>query len=100
MQAIEGLNHKLSSYLSPAQVRKILRAYEFAEQGHRGQLRQSGDPYISHPVAVAHILADMHMDHESLMAALLHDVIEDTATTKSQLSRRFVNRGEINKRDM
>ncbi|MGK2915913.1 MAG: RelA/SpoT family protein [Porticoccaceae bacterium] len=89
MQAIDGLNHKLSSYLSPAQVRKILRAYEFAEQGHRGQLRQSGDPYISHPVAVAHILADMHMDHESLMAALLHDVIEDTAATKSQLSRRF-----------
>jgi RelA/SpoT family (p)ppGpp synthetase len=89
LQAIEGLSHKLSSYLSPAQVRKIVRAYEFAEQGHRGQLRQSGDPYISHPVAVAHILADMHMDHESLMAALLHDVIEDTPATKGQLSRRF-----------
>lgn len=89
MQPIEGLNDKLSSYLNPAQVRKIRRAYEFAERGHRGQMRQSGDPYISHPVAVAHILADMHMDHESLMAALLHDVIEDTPATKSQLSRRF-----------
>ena len=47
-----------------------------------GQMRQSGDPYITHPLAVANILADMRMDHESLMAALLHDVIEDTGVTK------------------
>jgi GTP pyrophosphokinase len=52
-------------------------------------MRQSGDPYITHPLAVANILADMHMDHESLMAALLHDVIEDTGVTKGQISRRF-----------
>jgi RelA/SpoT family (p)ppGpp synthetase len=52
-------------------------------------MRQSGDPYITHPLAVANILADMRMDHESLMAALLHDVIEDTGVTKGQISRRF-----------
>lgn len=89
MQAIDLLNDKLSSYLEPGHIKKVLRAYEFAEKGHLGQFRQSGDDYISHPIAVANILADMHMDHESLMAALLHDVIEDTDATKNQLSRRF-----------
>lgn len=89
MQAIDALSDKLSSYLDPSQIKKIRRAYEFAEKRHTGQLRQSGDPYISHPIAVANILADMHMDHESMMAALLHDVLEDTVATKGQLSRRF-----------
>jgi RelA/SpoT family (p)ppGpp synthetase len=89
LQAVESLEHKLSSYLDNSQVKKVVRAYEFANKSHLGQERQSGDPYITHPVAVAHILADMHMDHETLMAALLHDVIEDTAATKTQLSWRF-----------
>ncbi|MFA5632049.1 MAG: RelA/SpoT family protein [Porticoccaceae bacterium] len=89
LAAVENLEHKLSSYLEPSKVKKVLRAYEFAHKSHKGQERQSGDPYIIHPVAVAHILADMHMDHETLMAALLHDVIEDTPATKMQLSWRF-----------
>ncbi|MBV1892323.1 MAG: HD domain-containing protein, partial [Gammaproteobacteria bacterium] len=89
MQALDLLNDKLSSYLEPTEVKKVLRAHKFAERSHDGQFRQSGDPYIVHPIAVASILADMHMDHESLMAALLHDVIEDTSTTKTQLSWRF-----------
>jgi len=83
------LTDKLSSYLEPKEVAKVERAYRYSEQCHRGQMRQSGDPYITHPLAVANILADMHMDHESLMAALLHDVIEDTGVTKGQISRRF-----------
>lgn len=83
------LTEKLSSYLEPKEVAKVERAYRYSEQCHRGQMRQSGDPYITHPLAVANILADMHMDHESLMAALLHDVIEDTGVTKGQISRRF-----------
>jgi len=86
---IEALSHKLSSYLTPAEVKKVVRAYKFAERGHKGQFRQSGEPYIIHPIAVAVILADMHMDHESLMAAMLHDVIEDTDATKTHLSWRF-----------
>ena len=89
MQALDLLNDKLSSYLEPAEVKKVLRAHKFAERSHDGQFRQSGDPYIVHPIAVAIILAEMHMDHESLMAAMLHDVIEDTGVTKTQLSWRF-----------
>jgi (p)ppGpp synthase/HD superfamily hydrolase len=83
------LTDKLSSYLDEREVAKIQRAYTYSEKCHSGQMRQSGDPYITHPLAVANILADMHMDHESLMAALLHDVIEDTGVTKGQISRRF-----------
>lgn len=87
--ALRLLLDKLSYYLEVKEVRRVERAYTFAEKCHEGQLRQSGDPYITHPLAVAHILADMHMDHESLMAAMLHDVIEDTGVTKGQISRRF-----------
>jgi len=83
------LTNKLSNYLDKKEVKKVERAFRYAEQCHSGQIRQSGDPYITHPLAVANILADMRLDHESLMAALLHDVIEDTGVTKGQISRRF-----------
>ncbi len=86
---LQGLTDKLTLYLDPKEVDRIERAYHFSEKCHLGQMRQSGDPYITHPLAVANILADMRMDHESLMAALLHDVIEDTGVTKGQISRRF-----------
>ena len=86
---LQGLTDKLSLYLDPKDIDRIRRAYDFSEKCHLGQMRQSGDPYITHPLAVANILADMRMDHESLMAALLHDVIEDTGATKGQISRRF-----------
>lgn len=86
---LQGLTDKLSSYLDPKEVDRIKRAYHFSEKCHLGQMRQSGDPYITHPLAVANILADMRMDPESLMAGLLHDVIEDTGVTKGQISRRF-----------
>jgi len=89
LEAIDTLSHKLSSYLEPSQVQGIISAYQFAAQCHEGQSRQSGEPYITHPLAVANILADMHLDHESLMAALLHDVIEDTDVSKSELAERF-----------
>lgn len=89
MEAINAVGDKLSSYLEPSQVKKVLRAYEFARDCHEGQFRQSGEPYISHPIAVTRILADMHLDHESMMAAMLHDVIEDAAVGKQELSKRF-----------
>ncbi len=89
MDAIDALSHKLSSYLDPVQVQDIISAYHFAFKCHEGQYRQSGEPYITHPLAVANILADMHLDHESLMAALLHDVIEDTDASKEELAQRF-----------
>ena len=70
-------------------VEKIKKAYEVAEKAHKGQLRQSGDPYISHPVSVAVILVDLGMDTDCLCAALLHDVVEDTEVTLGTLSRQF-----------
>jgi guanosine-3',5'-bis(diphosphate) 3'-pyrophosphohydrolase len=79
----------LEDYLEPDQIAEIYRAYLFGAEAHDGQSRVSGEPYIYHPVAVAHILADMRMDPKSLIAALLHDVIEDTPTAKDQIIKLF-----------
>ncbi len=79
----------LESYLSDDQIREVYRAYIFGAEAHEGQRRKSGEPYIYHPIAVARILAEMRMDHKCLMAALLHDVIEDTPTAKEQLALAF-----------
>src|SRR4051812_5531386 len=76
-------------YLKPRDVEQIEQAYQVARQAHAGQFRQSGEPYITHPLAVAKILAEWHLDAQALMAALLHDVVEDTATTKAEISRSF-----------
>jgi guanosine-3',5'-bis(diphosphate) 3'-pyrophosphohydrolase len=85
----EGLKQKLETYLPPDKVADSERAFEGARDAHSGQMRSSGDPYITHPVAVAGILADMRLDHETIMAALLHDVIEDTHHNKEDLSAQF-----------
>src|ERR1700747_2214758 len=69
-------------YLKPKDVDQIEVAYEAARAPHAVQYRQSGEPYITHPLAVARILAEWHLDPQALMAALLHDVVEDTPTTK------------------
>ncbi|MDT0582086.1 MULTISPECIES: bifunctional GTP diphosphokinase/guanosine-3',5'-bis pyrophosphate 3'-pyrophosphohydrolase [Alteromonadaceae] len=89
MYLFEGLKTKVSKYLPTDQVEYIQAAYVLARDAHDGQTRSSGDPYITHPVAVAGILADMHLDYETLMAALLHDVIEDTHYDKEDLSLAF-----------
>lgn len=89
MSTIQNLVKRLNSYLSDDQIAQVVRAYEFAERAHEGQYRRSGDPYITHPLAVANILTDMHMDHQSLMAAMLHDVIEDTGVSKEVLAEKF-----------
>ena len=77
------------TYLEPGHVKDIYRAYLFGAEAHEGQRRASGEPYISHPLQVAKVLAEMRMDHESIMAAILHDVIEDTPTAKEQLVEEF-----------
>ena len=89
MPTIDTLSERLNQYLSPAQIQQVCRAYFYAEQAHEGQRRRSGEPYIIHPLAVANILADMHLDHQSLMAAMLHDVIEDTGIPKTALASQF-----------
>ena len=76
-------------YLKPADVEAIEKAYEVARGAHSGQYRASGEPYITHPLAVAKILAEWHLDAQALMAALLHDTVEDTRTTKAEISKRF-----------
>ena len=88
-QSIDQLAEKLSLYLDTDQIQLVKRAYYYAEQAHDQQRRRSGEPYIIHPLAVAYILADMHMDHQSLMAAMLHDVIEDTGISKEALGEQF-----------
>ena len=76
-------------YLSEEQLRVVVDAYELAAQGHEGQRRYSGEAYITHPVAVAGILADLHLDYQSIAAALMHDLIEDTPTGKAQIESGF-----------
>ncbi|MEM8662176.1 MAG: HD domain-containing protein, partial [Pseudomonadota bacterium] len=89
MQTLDVLDSTLRSYLNPEQTNHVKRAYYFAEQAHFGQRRRSGEDYVTHPLAVAGILADMHMDHQSLMAAMLHDVIEDTGIPKTAIGKQF-----------
>ncbi|MFK8047309.1 MAG: bifunctional GTP diphosphokinase/guanosine-3',5'-bis pyrophosphate 3'-pyrophosphohydrolase [Halioglobus sp.] len=89
METVDALDPTLRSYLSPDQTNVVKRAYYFAEQAHYGQRRSSGEPYVTHPLAVAGILANMHMDHQSLIAAMLHDVIEDTGIEKSAIGSQF-----------
>jgi guanosine-3',5'-bis(diphosphate) 3'-pyrophosphohydrolase len=83
------LDHGRFGYLKPKDVARLAEAYRFSETAHAGQKRQSGDPYISHPLAVAEILAEWHLDGQTLMAALLHDVTEDTKVTKDEISDTF-----------
>jgi GTP pyrophosphokinase/guanosine-3',5'-bis(diphosphate) 3'-pyrophosphohydrolase len=79
----------LRSYLDQEQINDVVRAYHFGAAAHSGQFRRSGEAYICHPVSVAITLASMHMDHHGIMAAILHDVIEDTPISKEQLSEQF-----------
>ena len=89
MAVVAALNEDLFTYLKPVDVAKLGEAYRFSEAAHAGQTRQSGEPYISHPLAVTEILAGWHMDSQALMAALLHDVMEDTSVTKDEISDTF-----------
>jgi guanosine-3',5'-bis(diphosphate) 3'-pyrophosphohydrolase len=87
--AAPALFKEWSGYLKPEDISQLQSAYQFSEQAHEGQFRQSGEPYISHPLAVANILAQWHLDSQALTAALLHDVMEDTSVTKTEISRTF-----------
>jgi RelA/SpoT family (p)ppGpp synthetase len=79
----------LESYLDKDQVQEVYRAYLFGAEAHEGQHRLSGEPYIYHPIAAARILAELRLDHKSIVAAILHDVIEDTPTAKEQIQSEF-----------
>ncbi|RKZ50373.1 MAG: guanosine-3',5'-bis(diphosphate) 3'-diphosphatase [Candidatus Parabeggiatoa sp. nov. 3] len=86
---VSDLCNLLETYLEATQVKEVYRAYLFSAEAHDGQKRKSGEPYISHPLAATYILGQMHMDTQTLCAALLHDVIEDTGITKDKLESEF-----------
>lgn len=87
--SLAPLNEIISTYLNTQDVERVKEAYRFADQAHLGQFRASGEPYISHPIAVTEICAGWKLDSDSLMAALLHDVIEDQGITKQELAEKF-----------
>ncbi|MBD3612312.1 MAG: bifunctional (p)ppGpp synthetase/guanosine-3',5'-bis(diphosphate) 3'-pyrophosphohydrolase [Hydrogenovibrio crunogenus] len=87
--SLDGLIEKASVYLKKRHLKQIKAAFEFGAEAHKGQMRKTGGDYIWHPVAVAEILADIQLDHESLIAAILHDVVEDTPYTKQDIIDRF-----------
>jgi guanosine-3',5'-bis(diphosphate) 3'-pyrophosphohydrolase len=87
--SVSQLTAKLAEYLSPSDLKKVKEAYRFSDEMHLGQLRKSGEPYISHPIAVAEICADWKLDAQAIMAALLHDVMEDQDVKKEELIERF-----------
>ncbi len=85
----ETLLQEVSAYLKPKDVAQIESALAFSNAAHQGQLRQSGDPYITHPIAVARILTPLHLDAQAITAALLHDVAEDTSISIEQIAEQF-----------
>ncbi|MCF6211787.1 MAG: bifunctional GTP diphosphokinase/guanosine-3',5'-bis pyrophosphate 3'-pyrophosphohydrolase [Gammaproteobacteria bacterium] len=89
MFLIHDLCKLLEAYLETDQVKEVYRAYLFGAEAHDGQTRMSGEPYIYHPLAVAKILAEMRMDANTLIAAILHDAIEDTSVSKDNIAREF-----------
>jgi len=89
MSAVPALDESRFGYLKPVDVARLTEAYRFSGAAHAGQKRQSGEPYVSHPLAVAEILAGWRLDGQALVAALLHDVMEDTSVTKAEISDTF-----------
>jgi GTP pyrophosphokinase len=89
MSEIAEFTRHLGNYLPPPDIALVERAFEFSESAHRGQFRKSGEPYITHPLAVASILSQWRLDAHGLAAALLHDVMEDTTVTKSEIESSF-----------
>jgi GTP pyrophosphokinase len=87
--SVTQLVNRLAEYLNPSELKKIKEAYRFSDEMHLGQMRKSGEPYISHPIAVAEICADWKLDAQAIMAALLHDVMEDQDVKKDELIERF-----------
>src|SRR5690606_11160044 len=86
---LRALEQQLAEYLAPEQIARVRRAYEVGAQAHEGQTRKSGEPYITHPLAVAAILAELRLDPESLIAAILHDTLEDTGLAAEQIEAEF-----------
>ena len=88
---IGDLTSVLNDYLTVDEVSLVKKAHKLAEKAHKGQFRQSGESYIHHPLAVALILADLKLDYYCIVAAILHDCIEDTSVTKNEVEQEFLS---------
>src|SRR6187397_2627256 len=86
---LEPILRNIKSYHPGADTALVTRAYEFAARAHEGQTRQSGDPYVTHPLSVANIITQLKLDVPSVCAGLLHDSVEDTSTTIEELTDKF-----------
>ena len=89
LPGLRELINSAETYLPAEQVARVRTAAEFGAEAHEGQKRLSGEPYIAHPLAAAQILADLHLDPDTIIAAILHDVIEDTPISKDELAQKF-----------
>ena len=89
LEQYHALEKKVASYTPNLDTKRLFDAFTYADSAHHGQLRKSGEPYIIHPIAVAEIVADLELDTDSVIAALLHDCIEDTETTHQEIAKRF-----------
>src|SRR4051812_48790259 len=88
-KTLEDLFEKIRAYFPQADLKVVEKAYYFSEKAHEGQFRRSGEPYISHPLSVAGILADLHLDLDTIITAILHDTVEDTPVTLEDIRREF-----------
>ena len=86
---VQNLIETLETYLPVERINELLAVFDFANRAHQGQKRKSGDLYITHPIAVASLLANIRMDSQTIAASLLHDVIEDCGVTTEQLKEKF-----------
>src|SRR5450631_2496674 len=89
MSEIAEFTRHLGHYLKPPEIALVESAFAFSDAAHQGQFRRSGEPYITHPLAVASILSEWRLDVQGICAALLHDVMEDTAVSKAEIERHF-----------
>ena len=89
LESYHALERKVSTYTPNLDTKRLFDAFTYADASHHGQLRKSGEPYIIHPIAVAEIVADLELDVDSVIAALLHDCIEDTASTHEEIAKKF-----------
>ena len=89
LERYHALEEKVCRYIPMLDTQRLFDAFTYADASHHGQLRKSGEPYIIHPIAVAEIVADLELDVDSVIAALLHDCIEDTIATHQDIAKKF-----------
>ena len=89
LERYQALEDKIKAYHAALDTQRLFAAFNYADKAHAGQLRKDGSPYITHPLAVAEIVADLELDTDSIIAALLHDVIEDTDATHEDIAKLF-----------